>query len=854
MNVPVRVVAAVLGLLCATFALKAASPPGVATNWGDTSYGMAVLPGGLLTNVTMAACGLYHNLILKGDGTLRAWGAGTTNTGSAPNYGQAVVPAVLTNAAAIAAGNYHSLALTSNGTVIAWGYNADGEINVPSGLKNIVAIAAGSLHSLAVKSDGTVVAWGYDGFGETNVPAGLTNAIRVAGGDVHSLALQANGTVVAWGGNSYGQTNVPPGLTNAVAIAAGADHSLVLKADGTVIAWGYNGSGQTNVPPGLSNVVAVAAGAQQSVALTAGGVIVTWGAVTNFPAGLTNIGAIAAGGSHGLAVTWNAVLLAQPPAAISLAAGSNTNLSVSVWSGSAFGCQWSLNGSPIPGATGATLFVTNFSLSTAGTYSARITNQYSSIVATTVLRLSNSPAILVDGIDVGGGTVTRVASSQITMTNTGSGNFIFYTLDGTAPEFTSNPYNGPFPLTNSAVINAIAYNSAYTASALAAPIFVEIPPVYPLVAGTAGGGAIAASPPPNGGVGYISNTVVSLTATPSNGWSFIDWTGDSTGTTNVITLLMNEPHAAQAVFGTTLSLFTNGNGAISLDPPNGPYPYGSQVEFNAQPASGSYFFGWAGNANGFNNPLTVIITNAEAITALFGALNSNQVTLSVTPVGNGRVTVSPYTNVFTNGQTITLTAFPGSNSIFTGWSGGVATTTNPVTFSIAGNEFVTATFVPGSSTNLPVITQPPLSRTLNAGGSTTLGFQATGPGPFSYQWYFGALAVYGATNSTLALNDVTPNQAGLYSVVVTGATGSTTSAPASVALLSLLLVPSESQSLPLLILTGAPGTSYQLQYSADLSMTNWTLLEGVTLQGNESYFVDVSMPNNSNRFYRAVPQ
>lgn len=843
-----------LGMLCATFALEAANPPGVATNWGDTSYNLAVLPGGLLTNVITAACGLYHNLVLKGDGTLVAWGAGAINSGSSPNYGQAVIPAGLSNATAIAAGNYHSVALTTNGTVIAWGYNLDGQTNVPSGLKNVVAIAAGSLHSLAVKSDGTVVAWGYDGFGETNVPGGLTNAVAVAGGDVHSLALEANGAVVAWGGNTYGQTNVPPGLTNAVAIAAGQDHNLALKADGTVIAWGYNGSGQTNVPTGLSNVVAVAAGGQQSAALTASGAIVTWGAVTNFPAGLTNVGAIAAGGAHGLAVTLNPLLLSQPPESISLSAGSNTNLIVSVWSGSAFGSQWSLDGSLISGATGTTLAVSNFSLSTAGAYSVTITNRYSSITSITVLRLSNSPVILVDGIDVGGGTVTRVISSQITMTNTGSGNSIYYTLDGSPPGFTSTPYTGPFTLTNSVVINAIAYNSAYTTSALAAPIYVQISPVYSLATGTAGGGAIAASPLPNGGVGYISNTIVTLTAAPSNGWSFIDWTGDTNATSNVITLLMNEPHAVQAVFGTTLSLFTNGNGSISLNPPNGPYPYGSQVEFTAQPASGSYFFGWAGNASGFNNPLTTIITNAEAITALFGALNSNQVTLSVSPVGNGTVTASPYTNIFTNGETVTLTAFPGSNSIFANWSGGVTSTLNPVTFTLAGNELVAATFVPGSPTNLPVITQPPLSRTLNPGSSTTLGFQATGGGPFAYQWYFDEQAIYGATNSTLILTDVTPNQAGLYSVVVTGVAGSTTSAPASVALLSLLLVPSESQSLPLLIINGAPGTSYQLQYSPDLSLTNWTLLEWVTLQGNESYFVDVSMSNNSNRFYRAVPQ
>jgi len=45
---------------------------------------------------------------------------------------------------AVAAGYYHNLALRSNGTVVAWGLNSDGQTNVPAGLSNVVAVAAGS--------------------------------------------------------------------------------------------------------------------------------------------------------------------------------------------------------------------------------------------------------------------------------------------------------------------------------------------------------------------------------------------------------------------------------------------------------------------------------------------------------------------------------------------------------------------------------------------------------------------------------------------------------------------------------------------------------------------------------------
>ena len=119
-----------------------------------------MVPAGL-SNVVGIAGGAYHSLALKADGTVAAWGAGTTNTGTSPHYGQSVVPAGLSNVVAVAAGYYHSLALKADGTVIGWGDNSYGQTNSPGRFDQRGGhCAAARYHSLALKADGTVVAWG----------------------------------------------------------------------------------------------------------------------------------------------------------------------------------------------------------------------------------------------------------------------------------------------------------------------------------------------------------------------------------------------------------------------------------------------------------------------------------------------------------------------------------------------------------------------------------------------------------------------------------------------------------------------------------------------------------------------
>ena len=131
------------------------------------------------------------------------------------SFGQTQIPTTLSNVVAIACGFYHSLALKADGTVVAWGTSTNpavasgtdtvsyGQAVVPAGLSNVVAIAGGGWHCLALKVDGTLTGWGRDDYGQANIPSGISNVMAIAAGAAYSMySGESNGTVAAWGDNA----------------------------------------------------------------------------------------------------------------------------------------------------------------------------------------------------------------------------------------------------------------------------------------------------------------------------------------------------------------------------------------------------------------------------------------------------------------------------------------------------------------------------------------------------------------------------------------------------------------------------------------------------------------------------
>ncbi len=76
------------------------------------------------------------------------------------------------------------------------------------------------------------------------------------------------------------------------------------------------------------------------------------------------------------------------------------------------------------------------------------------------------------------------------------------------------------------------------------------------------------------------------------------------------------------------------------------------------------------------------------------------------------------------------------------------------------------------------ITLQPASAMVNATSNATFSVAAVGSDYLNYQWFKDGAAVTNATNATLSLSNVTTNQAGSYTVVITNRSGSITSSVA----------------------------------------------------------------------------
>jgi hypothetical protein len=124
------------------------------------------------------------------------------------------------------------------------------------------------------------------------------------------------------------------------------------------------------------------------------------------------------------------------------------------------------------------------------------------------------------------------------------------------------------------------------------------------------------------------------------------------------------------------------------------------------------------------------------------------VTLTVAIVDRGGSgTVTPGSGPYLYGTVVTLTAMPDTGSIFTGWSGDLSGSANPITLTMNGSKMVTATFGLDCQPILsPTFTfaplQPVIGQAVQFSGSVAAG---SDPVTYTWSWGDGSAGGFGAT-------------------------------------------------------------------------------------------------------------
>jgi len=122
----------------------------------------------------------------------------------------------------------------------------------------------------------------------------------------------------------------------------------------------------------------------------------------------------------------------------------------------------------------------------------------------------------------------------------------------------------------------------------------------------------------------------------------------------------------------------------------------------------------------------------KAVTATFVNTPPTVYTLTVNLTGQGHVTLTPPGGQYLADTPVSLQATPAPGWAFTGWSGDLSGTANPVTLTMDSHKAVTATFTPPTP-DVPTLLAPP-NGTVTTTQALTLRWQpaTTGGTPDGY--------------------------------------------------------------------------------------------------------------------------
>lgn len=239
---------------------------------------------------------------------------------------------------------------------------------------------------------------------------------------------------------------------------------------------------------------------------------------------------------------------------------------------------------------------------------------------------------------------------------------------------------------------------------------------YTLTVTNEGSGTVTRNPTNSS---YPAGVTVIVTATPDSGSYFAGWSGGTNGTINPLNVTMESDLVITGNFLPypvyTLTLATNGQGTIALNPTGGSYLSNSVVTLTATPAAGWVFAGWSGATNNSADPLELAMDANLSLAGTFAELPFfDQGPVSVTNAVGSTVSFS----ALAMGTPVLSYQWFFNNGSLSGATNATLTFTD-VSSTQAGNYQIVVTNAYGSATSSVV------SLTLtNSGGSTNVVYSA----------------------------------------------------------------------------------------------------------------------------------
>jgi alpha-tubulin suppressor-like RCC1 family protein len=650
--------------------------------------------------------------------------------------------------------------------------------------------------------------------------------------------------------------------------------------------WGFNGTnidGATNITLTLTNVQPAQAGNYSVQVMN--------------PFGSTN------SAKATLVVVAQPTILVQPVNQ-TLMAGNTAIFSVTAIGFSPLNYQWLFNGTNLAGNTNSLLTLAGVNTNDNGSYQVIVTNSYGSVTsAIATLTLTRSLVVV-------WGNQTNVPDglANVTAIAAGSDHNMALEANGTVAAWGGDTFGQtdvPADLTNVVTISAgvsdslaLQSNGKVIGWGFDSGGQINIPQNLTNVVAIAAGGFHSLALRADGtvaawGEDYYGQTdvpggltnVVAIAAGGFHGLALqangtvVAWGHYGYGIANVPAGLTNVVAIAGGNFH-SLALRANGTvAAWGLDESGQtdvPLGLTNVVAITA----GAYFslalqangtiVGWGYNVNG-DTQAPAGLTNVIAITA------GNSHSMALENDGSPVVLRQPKSQTALTGTTITFTAaVVGRSQLSYQWQkngtnladGGNVSGTTSAALTLANvqtNDAGTYTLVVtndfGSVTSSiavltvlvpPSITAQPASCTNVVGATASFNVVADGTAPLIYQWQSNGTNLVDATNATLTLNNITPDQAGTYSVTVTNLAGSVTSSNAILSVYATAAATLGGYSFSgdtgfQFQVAGVPGFNYAVQESTNL--IDWISLITNTAPFS---FTDANATNSPQQFYRTL--